>query len=331
MSLSEPANDAEPGFKRQKVEIPEGMSKNAWKKLQKQQRWDEQKEEYRLKRREKKKAARVRKAERKEIGLELDDNYHLQAKKPLPQLQKPSGVNIIMDCEFDDLMSDKEIVSMSNQITRCYSAKRHADYEVGLVISSFNKRLRARFDKSVLDFHKWQNITFKENETLKEILPTNKEELQKYVYLTADTENELETMEEGYTYIIGGIVDKNRHKKLCLNKAQELGLPVARLPIGKYIEMNGRHVLATSHVYEIMCLWFELEHSWEKAFNQVLPPRKLKKTESEKGEEDEGAKEDGEQKKIEEVDGEEQKQIEEVDVPANSDVDANGCEKSEKN
>lgn len=278
MSLPEPAVDAERSAKRQKVEIPEGMSKNAWKKLQKQKKWDEQKVEYRLKRKEKKKAARARKAERKENGTDLDDNYHLQAKKALPQTQVASGVNIIMDCEFDDLMSDKEIVSMSNQITRCYSAKRHADYEVGLVISSFNKRLKARFHKSVLDFAKWQNITFKENDSLADLLPTDKQELQKYVYLTADTDNELESLDEGYTYIIGGIVDKNRHKKLCLNKAQELGLPVARLPIGKYIEMNGRHVLATSHVYEIMCLWFELGHSWEDAFNAVLPPRKLKKT-----------------------------------------------------
>lgn len=281
--MSDTEDNTQQSAKRQKVDIPEGMSKNAWKKLQKQKRWDEQKSEYRLKRKEKKKAAKARKAERKASGTDVGDNYHLQAKKAIPDKQKPSGVRIIMDCEFDELMSDKEIVSMSNQITRCYSAKRHADYEVELVISSFNKRLRERFHKSVLDFTNWQNMNFKENDTLAELLPASKEELDKYVYLTADTENELESLDEGHTYIIGGIVDKNRHKKLCLNKANELGIKVARLPIGKYIQVNGRHVLATSHVYEIMCLWFEMDHSWEKAFNAVLPPRKLKgKEEAEK-------------------------------------------------
>lgn len=263
-------------MKRQKIEIPEGMSKNAWKKLQKQKRWDEQKEEYRLRRREKKRAARNRKAERKVNGVtNEEDNYHQQAKRELPKTQEPSGVRIIMDCEFDELMSDKEIVSMSNQITRCYSAKRHSKYDVDLVISSFNKRLKARFEKSLLDYAKWQNMTFRENDLLTELLPKD-ESLANYVYLTADTENELEKLEAGHTYIIGGIVDKNRHKKLCLDKAQKLGLKVARLPIGKYIQMNSRHVLATSHVYEIMCMWFETGHNWETAFNAVLPPRKLK-------------------------------------------------------
>lgn len=259
--------------KRQKVELPEGMSKNAWKKLQKQKRWDEQKEEYRQKRREKKKVARANKRQRSE---DPDANYHLQPKREKPQSQIPSGISVIMDCEFDELMSDKEIVSMSNQITRCYSAKRHSTHLVELVISSFNKRLKARFEKSLLDYKLWQNMTFKENDSLTELLPENKEELSKFIYLTADTDNEIERLEEGYTYILGGIVDKNRHKQLCLKKAQSLGLKVARLPIGKYIQMNSRHVLATSHVYEIMCMCFELGHDWQKAFNSVLPPRKLR-------------------------------------------------------
>ena len=290
---TEPAD----GLGFQKPQVPEGMSKNAWKKLQKQKKWDEEKAEYRLKRKEKKKAARARKAERKSQGLSDDDNYHQQAKKAIPEKQKPSGIKVIMDCEFDELMSEKEIVSMSNQITRCYSAKRHSDYDVDLVVSSFNKRLKQRFDKSVLDYPRWKNITFVENDKLTDLLPKDAEELSKCVYLTADTDTELDELEQGHTYIIGGIVDKNRHKKLCLNKAKELGLKVGRLPIGKYIQMNGRQVLATSHVYEIMCMWFEQGNDWQKAFNAVLPPRKIK---GEAETKDETETKDGEEPKDEE-------------------------------
>lgn len=309
--MSDPAIETENAPKRQKVELPPGMSKNAWKKLQKQKKWDEQKDEYRLRRREKKKVARANKRLRSENPESGDENYHSQPKREKPQTQVPSGVKVIMDCAFDELMSDKEIVSMSNQITRCYSAKRHATHDVDLVISSFNKRLKARFEKSILDYKLWQNMTFKENDTLEQLLPEDKEELSKYVYLTADTENELLELQEGYTYILGGIVDKNRHKQLCLKKAQDLGLQVARLPIGKYIQMNSRHVLATSHVYEIMCMCFELDHDWEKAFNAVLPPRKLKSAQEGKDEKEQvcngtdGELETEENGKIEEAAAEE--------------------------
>lgn len=275
-SISQLRPKLENDNQRQKVELPEGMSKNLWKKLQKRKRWEEQKDEYRLKRREKKKIARAnRRAGREELE-KVDDNYHQKAKRLKLLTQIPSGVKVIMDCEFDELMSEKEIVSMSNQITRCYSAKRHSAHEVDLTISSFNKRLKARFEKSILDYKHWSNICFKENDTLEEILPKDEEALSKYVYLTADAETEIDCLEMGYTYILGGIVDKNRHKQLCLNKAKKIGLKVARLPIGKYIQMNSRHVLATSHVYEIMCMCCELDHDWEKAFNEVLPPRKLR-------------------------------------------------------
>lgn len=262
-------------YKHLKPEIPDGISKNAWKKMQKRKRWEDLKEVWKVKRREKKLAARRRKAEEKKNIIDERSDEQAQRKKPLPQSQETTNVEVVMDCDFDDLMSDKEIVSLSNQITRCYSAMRHSTHEVPLTVTSFNKRLRERFENTLPDHSKWKNIRFEGDTSLNEFILKRGYEPSKITYLTADTENELEELKGGETYIIGGIVDKNRHKKLCLEKAKDLGLKVARLPIGKFIKMNGRQVLATSHVYEIMCMWFEQQKDWEKAFNTVLPPRKL--------------------------------------------------------
>lgn len=335
----EPPTADEIEAKRQKVVLPEGMSKNQWKKLQRQKKWEESKEQYKEIKREKKKAARVRQREIKkqieenpELAATLDSNYHQLKKKKLPESQIATKIQVIMDCEFDDLMNNKEIVSMSNQITRSYSAKRHCDYEVPLIILSFNKNLKARFDKSVSQYKKWQNLDIRENATLNDILPPVGDEARdKVYYLTADTDNVLETLEDGYTYVIGGIVDKNRHKNLCVNKAKELGLKVGKLPIDKYIEMNGRQVLATSHVYELFCKWYEEGGDWKKAFDLVLPPRKVKKegeenevpeddtNDDEKREDededegDDGVVEEEELKEtVEELDGESGEQVEVV-------------------
>ncbi|KAM5542329.1 hypothetical protein V8D89_003788 [Ganoderma adspersum] len=95
------------------------------------------------------------------------------------------------------------------------------------------------------------------------------------VYLTADSEEELSELKEGETYIIGGIVDHNRYKNLCLNKSQEHGIRSARLPIGTYLaEMRTRKVLTVNQTFEILLKWVETRN-WEQALNFVMPKRKF--------------------------------------------------------
>ncbi|OMJ28982.1 tRNA (guanine(9)-N1)-methyltransferase [Smittium culicis] len=95
------------------------------------------------------------------------------------------------------------------------------------------------------------------------------------VYLTADSENEITQFDSSKAYIIGGIVDKNRYPKLTFNKAKELGISTARLPIGKYLKLSTRKVLTVNHVFEIM-LEFIDSGDWEASFNKIIPQRKFK-------------------------------------------------------
>ncbi|KAI5952258.1 TRM10 [Candida jiufengensis] len=257
---------------KQNEVIPEGMSRREYKKTQKQQRWEETKDQFREDMRAKKKLQRERKRER----IKNDDEYKNSIVKK-PKKQIPTDVNFIIDCEFDDLMNIKEITSMARQIQTSYSIMRHSLYKLPLQITSFNKRLKERFETSLSDYKNWQEIEFTSSSIEDLITPENKDQ---FVYLTADTDDDLMELTSNHTYIIGGIVDKNRHKNLCYDKAKKLGLKCGRLPIGKYIKLNSRNVLVTSHVYEICSKWFEYK-DWGEAFNKVLPPRKVIKDKDE--------------------------------------------------
>lgn len=98
---------------------------------------------------------------------------------------------------------------------------------------------------------------------------------EKVVYLTADSNEELLELDPDATYIIGGIVDKNRYKSLCENKAKEQGVRTARLPIGIYLkELPTRKVLTVNQVFDILVKWVECR-DWRKALYDVMPLRKF--------------------------------------------------------
>lgn len=93
------------------------------------------------------------------------------------------------------------------------------------------------------------------------------------VYLTADSDIEITTLEPGKGYVIGGIVDRNRHKRLCLDKAERLGLKTARLPLSDHVKVLGSKALTVNQVVELLLQYNSLQ-DWGKAVAAVLPARK---------------------------------------------------------
>lgn len=272
--------------------VPEGMSKSQWKKVWKKQRYTIMKEEYANIRKEKRKRARENRRAKIQEFIDRGEDIPQEFKRRPRENpnQKDSKVNIVLDCGFDELMNDREIVSMSNQITRVYSSNRRENHFTHIDVTSFNKRLKTRFDEEMKGCHyeHWKNFEFHQDDEL--IMGPNVDKT-KLVYLTADTDDKLEALEPGMTYIVGGIVDKNRHKLLCYNKAKEMGIPAKRLPIDEFINISGRKVLTTTHVVQLMLKYFD-NHDWKEAFEYVLPPRKLDQENSQDDEDEDEDEED---------------------------------------
>ncbi|KAF5859677.1 tRNA (guanine(9)-N(1))-methyltransferase [Aspergillus alliaceus] len=278
------------------------LSKNQLKKLRRRENWDAQREQRRILRKEKTVAKKQRRRELmdkakkegdKAAVEELRQTWATNRKKSKQSTLLP--LTLIFDCGYDDLMLEKERISLSSQLTRSYSDNRGAPYRAHMVFSSFNKLLKERFDTTLAKtHHNWKGIRFMEEDFVhaadqaKEWMTQPKggqlagvlanktdatPEDGEIVYLSSDSPNTLTELKPYSTYIIGGLVDKNRHKAICYKTAVEKGIKTAKLPIGEYIQMASRQVLATNHVAEIMIRWLELG-DWGEAFMKVIPRRK---------------------------------------------------------
>ncbi|OAL34927.1 hypothetical protein AYO20_05888 [Fonsecaea nubica] len=371
-------------------DLQKPLSKNQLKKLRKQQEWEAARDYRKAKRKQKTQEKKAR----KRAAREEEEQHGLQTLQRSPAVDGGDGkvdgiqtktvsnpprvppkmkhrrsiqvpMTILIDCGFDDLMLDKERISLGSQLTRSYSDNSRSRYRAHLVISSWGGLLKNRFD-TVLNKHylNWRNVTFVEGDFVE--AAKKADELMKgpgggnlvgcfekyaaapqagaggpvsavqgetsnvangsapsarpdkvegtgatdgtpsdqqpsatrdpqptqpkiphsspptdpsapphgeVIYLTSDSPDTLTTLSPYSTYIVGGLVDKNRHKGICYKTARERGIKTAKLPIGEYLEMTSRKVLATNHVVEILLRYLE-EEDWGKAFLRVIPKRK---------------------------------------------------------
>jgi tRNA (guanine9-N1)-methyltransferase len=231
------------------------------------------------------------------------------------------------------------------QITRCYSDNRKAQYRTHLALSSFGGKMKERFDGILAQqYTSWKGFRFFEEDFVavagksKEwmtgaeggkvagAMVQDKEENGQtledateegeIIYLSSESDNVLTHLKPNSTYIIGGLVDKNRHKGICHKRAVARGIKTAKLPIKEYLEMRDRQVLVTNHVLEILLKWMEFG-DWGKAFMEVMPKRKGGKL-REDGGDDEASEVGGEE------DGEKQDEQQKVDAANEAIQDADG-------
>ena len=102
-------------------------------------------------------------------------------------------------------------------------------------------------------FHQWPGLscTSESYLSLPGDLAVRKEQL---VYLTADSPTEIDVIEPGLVYILGGIVDRNRYPALTYNLAVAQGVKTARLPLtenGVQL-LHGTSVLTVNHMLDIL-------------------------------------------------------------------------------
>uniref|UniRef100_A0A8C9ERF1 tRNA methyltransferase 10 homolog A n=1 Tax=Pavo cristatus TaxID=9049 RepID=A0A8C9ERF1_PAVCR len=244
-----------------KAECLEPMSKRQRKKLLKQKQWEEQKDLRRQKRKEKRQKRKLERQSKSDTSNEGND------RKRMRREVVPSTLRLIVDCSFDDLMVLKDVKKLHKQIQRCYAENRKAFHPVQFYLTSHGGQLKSNMNENDKGWVNWKDIQIRA-EHYSELI--KKEDL---VYLTSDSPDILSELDERKAYVIGGLVDHNHHKGITYKKAVEQGIGHAQLPLGNFVKMNSRKVLAVNHVFEIILAYLE-KRDWKEAFFSVLPQRK---------------------------------------------------------
>ncbi|KAL7717224.1 tRNA (guanine(9)-N(1))-methyltransferase [Entamoeba marina] len=253
-----------------KEELQEGEEVQLSKRQLKKQKKKQKKEEYwKETRQELRKARKARAKEKRKEYEGLGDIITKKKKKKYENVQ--SVGNIIIDCDFDDKMNSSECKSLFNQIQLLYGYNWKSDSVLNIRCVGVNGKLLQLVDKG--DARKWKLITFEQN-TLEDI-----KDSCNCVYLTAESDNVLSTLDENTYYIIGGLVDHNKYKGLCDDKAKQNSIRTARLPISENIDIKGRNVLTVNQVFNILST-FKQTNDWKQSLQLVLPQRKTIQVES---------------------------------------------------
>ncbi|UZJ51062.1 hypothetical protein CBS101457_000382 [Exobasidium rhododendri] len=256
------------------------LSKSQQKRLLRNQNYEEQKQAKRKRERDNRKAKRLEaRLAGKDLGKEKRE-ANARERHVVP-------AKIIIDCSFDELMIEKELASMAQQLSSLYHANRHSTHPFSSVVicgpadqslleTSIGRRMETQMKG---DWQRWQRVALRPNGGLEGLCKDLEDGpavcgINQLVYLSADAEETLDQIEEGKGYIIGGIVDRNRHKNICAQKATRLGIKTAKLPIGPG-RLKSSTVLTVNQVVEIL-LAFNETSDWELTLDRCLPRRKTK-------------------------------------------------------
>lgn len=250
-------------FNQNLIFFLESLSKNQRKKLLRRKKMLEIRQDIRQRHREKKKLKKILEKEQGIVSTK-PTRKQLQKNKVDPEKSK---ISIAVDLSFDDLMVEKDLSSCASQLMRIYTANRRSTVPIPIHFTSLKEGSPMYQQMTKIGgFHSW-DIKIHEKSYLELF------DKEKIVYLTSESDNVLDVLEEGVCYIIGGLVDHNKKKGLTHGLATKEGIRTAKLPLTENLIIKTRQVLTVNHVGEIM-INVSNGKSWKEVFKEILPARK---------------------------------------------------------
>ncbi|CAD7090841.1 unnamed protein product [Hermetia illucens] len=186
---------------------------------------------------------------KKEKRLRSVQNITEKGRGRSPKVYRPEQVpDIIVDLDYDDLMIDKDVAKCVKQLLRIYTINRRSNRPAKLHFAGVKENGRIHKCLERNDGYQNWDVHWHLNPSRKFVINP------KIVFLTSDSDNVLK-------------------ERLCLDRAEKLGLRTARLPLNDYVDIKTRTVLSTVHVFD-MLLNVSMGKPWQQTILDILPMRK---------------------------------------------------------
>lgn len=210
------------------------------------------------------KAIEVHEARRR-IDQDLADQSTLR-------LTSSSTPTVVFDMGFAHVMNERDCRSTASQLKYAYSIMRRSGFLMKPFISSFDASHPTFGPLSTFEGFKKFPVPIDIRKCV-DCFPDHHAQ-RKLVFLTADTEDVLTSIDDDHVYVVGAFVDHNTQKGLTKQYADAAGIRTARLPLVENIAVgNLCKVLTINHVVDVLVTYLQT-HSWKDAF-ATLPTRRV--------------------------------------------------------
>ena len=278
-------------IEKKKKEKEERKEKNLYKKinninneikLNKRQktRLNEKKKKEEIKLEHKNQVQNMTKEEKDIFYQKLRDEKK-QLKENLKQALTSDFI-IVFDLDFNSSMGFNEIKSLIIQLGYCYSINKKNKNKISFYFTNYDGFIKEELEKMGSKF--WYcNFEKEQFYNIEKLIKLNKE----FIYLSPDSNEELNEVSTDKIYIIGGLVDKpvikdktilriSQINNLDFIKEKGIKIKSAKLPLFKYLNNIANPVLNLNTVVEILSNYMDIK-DWKKAIELSIPQRNLKK------------------------------------------------------
>eukprot|EP00293_Proteomonas_sulcata_P005712 CAMPEP_0184319986 /NCGR_PEP_ID=MMETSP1049-20130417/111654_1 /TAXON_ID=77928 /ORGANISM="Proteomonas sulcata, Strain CCMP704" /LENGTH=365 /DNA_ID=CAMNT_0026640335 /DNA_START=386 /DNA_END=1483 /DNA_ORIENTATION=- len=181
---------------------------------------------------------------------------------------------VAIDIGYRGIMTKREERSLASQLAYCQAENKRSLLPLDLVIVGLDTSSSEGSALMKWNPENWSREPYGIKvyyESLDACIPPHD-----CVYLSADSANEIETLDSDKVYVVGAIVDRNRCVDASRLRAESLGITTARLPIQKFCDLDSSSVLAVNHIVSIL-MRVAQGSDMGTAIRDVVPPRKVSK------------------------------------------------------